>query len=653
MTESPNRSELPGAPADPPADRAIARDALRASEEKFSKAFHASPDSVNINRLRDGAFLEVNEGFTAMTGYTAEEVLGRSSLGPDLGIWVCAEDRARVQDGLRREDRVQGLEARFRRKDGSVFTGLMSAALIEIQGEPCLLTITRDMTDRERIENEFQQSRANLAALIESTRDLVWSVDRDHHLLAFNTALADHVRGSYGTMASLGEPLETVLPPRRSVRLAGLYERCVETGPFHLEYPLEDGRILDLAFNPITRDTERVGVSVFGKDITEARKAEEAVRESTRRLELAATSGSLGIWELNLEDGTQVWNDRMYEIYGLEPQARHPDHAYWCRHIVHPDDLDATDAAIQEALAGTRAYEFEFRVIRPDREIRHIKTHGHLVRDARGKPIRMIGINRDRTREVEAEQERRRLLLELQHADKMDSLGSLAGGVAHDINNVLAAIMGMASVLRDTEPDPGARDRALDAITLACTRGRDVVRSLLDFSRMDLESVGQVDLNIIVMEVIQLLAQTTLSRVQLATDFQEPLGLIQGDAGALSHALINLCVNAVDAMADGGRLVFRTRNLEPRWVQIELEDSGSGMTREVHEKALNPFFTTKPQGKGTGLGLSLVYSTVKAHRGDLDLQSEPGRGTCVRMKFPLARAAGEGPLTPPGGPGAL
>jgi len=196
MTESPNRSELPGAPADSPADRAIARDALRASEEKFSKAFHASPDSVNINRLRDGAFLEVNEGFTAMTGYTAEEVLGRSSLGPDLGIWVCAEDRARVQDGLRREDRVQGLEARFRRKDGSVFTGLMSAALIEIQGEPCLLTITRDMTDRERIENEFQQSRANLAALIESTRDLVWSVDRDHHLLAFNTALADHVRGS-------------------------------------------------------------------------------------------------------------------------------------------------------------------------------------------------------------------------------------------------------------------------------------------------------------------------------------------------------------------------------------------------------------------------------------------------------------------------
>ena len=369
---------------------------------------------------------------------------------------------------------------------------------------------------------------------------------------------------------------------------------------------------------------------------------EAALRDSVRRLELATSSGRLGVWELNLADGTQIWNDRMYEIYGLEPQSSHPDHAYWCRHIVHPDDLQATDAVIQEALAGARPYDIQFRVVRPDRKVRYVKSDAILVRDDQGRPVRVIGMNRDQTREVEAETERRRLLMDLQHADKMESLGGLAGGVAHDINNVLAAIMGMASVLRETNPDEAFRATALDTITLACTRGRDVVRSLLHFSRRNLECVAPVDLNILAKEMVQLLALTTLDRVRLTVDFQEPLDLLLGDAGALSHALINLCANAVDAMGDGGRLLVRTRNLDGGRVQIEVEDTGSGMTPEVFEKAVHPFFTTKEPGKGTGLGLSMVYSTVKAHRGEMVIQSQPGQGTCVRLSFPVAEA-GAGP----------
>ena len=616
-------------------ERKRAQDSLRASEEKFSKAFHASPDSVNINRLEDGLYLAVNEGFTRMTGYRPEEVLGRSSLPGDLGIWAEAADRDRLRERLRRDGLVQGLEAQFRRRDGSRLTGLMSASLIEVEGQTCVLTITREITERKRIENELEQSRASLAALIESTSDLVWSVDREHRLLVFNATLANHLRASYGTGAALGVDTAALLPPGRAAHWAALYEQCLAEGPFSMEYPMDDGRVLTMAFNPIRQGGAVVGVSVFGKDISAARKAEAAVRESAQRLELATSSAALGVWELNLADGTQIWNDRMYEIYGLEPQSSHPDHAFWCSRIVHPEDRQATDAAIQEALAGNRPYDFEFRVIRPDGSVRHVKSDALLIQDAQGRPARVIGINRDRTREVEAEAERRRLLLELQHADKMESLGSLAGGVAHDINNVLAAIMGMASVLKESVPGEETRAKALDTITLACIRGRDVVKSLLYFSRKDLEAVAQVDLNIIAKEMVQLLAHTTLNRIQLTTEFQEPLGQLQGDAGALSHALVNLCVNAVDAMADGGRLTLRTRNLDAGWIQLEVEDTGSGMTREVNQKALNPFFTTKPQGKGTGLGLSMVYSTVKAHRGHMEIRSAPGQGTCVTLRFPV------------------
>jgi C4-dicarboxylate-specific signal transduction histidine kinase len=366
----------------------------------------------------------------------------------------------------------------------------------------------------------------------------------------------------------------------------------------------------------------------------ELSRSESQYRSLAQRLELATASGSLGIWDRNLLDGTEFWNDRMYGIYGLERRASDPDYAFWLRNILHPEDRQATEAAIQAAIRGGQPYDLAFRVILASGEVRHVKSDGQVVRDAEGRPVRIIGINRDRTREVEAEAERRQLQAELQHAEKLDSIGSLAGGVAHDLNNVLAAILGMASVLRSGCPDGDPRAMPLDTITSACTRGRDVVRSLLTFARKDLEARGPVDLNGLAREVLQLLSCTTLSRVRTSTEFQEPLGLIEGDAGGLGHALINLCVNAVDAMPQGGALTVRTRQTAAGGVELSIRDTGEGMSPEVARRAIEPFFTTKPVGKGTGLGLAMVYGTVKAHRGTFEIRSEPGLGTEVILGFP-------------------
>ena len=622
--ETPQRSAVPFDSLEPGA----------VSLELYEQIVRSAQEGVIVYG-RDLSYLLWNPYMERLTGVCAADVLGRQP----LEAFPFLKDTGIIQ-GLREvlagaPESVDDFPFTVPSTGRSGWVSVTYSPLFDGKGEITgAIGMVRDISERRRIERELRQSRANMEALLESTNDMIWSVDLDFRLLTFNSTLADHLRRGYGTEITVGMAERDIVPERRASRWMAYYAQCIREGPFVAEYDLDDGRTFSWTFNRIIQDGATVGVSVFGQDISVQRRAEEAIRESAERLELATSSGSLGVWEMNLGDGTQIWNGRMFELYGLAPRAPHPDHAYWCAHIVHPDDLEATDAGIREALAGLRPYDFEFRAVRPDGEVRHIKSNGLVLRDEKGAPLKVIGVNRDRTREVAAEAERRRLLLDLQHADKMESLGSLAGGVAHDINNVLAAIMGMASLLREAAPDPPAQAKALDTITLACTRGRDVVRSLLNFSRKDLESVAQVDLNIIAKEMVLLLAHSTLSRVQLVTEFQEPLGLIQGDGGALSHALINLCVNAVDAMPDGGRLVLRSRNLDPQWVQMEVEDNGCGMTREVHEKAVNPFFTTKPQGKGTGLGLSMVYSTVKAHGGRLEIESRPGQGTCVRMKFP-------------------
>ena len=373
----------------------------------------------------------------------------------------------------------------------------------------------------------------------------------------------------------------------------------------------------------------------MARDITAQKLGEQALRESSQRLELAAASGQLGIWDRDLVEDTEIWNPRMYELYGLDPAAGPQDFAAWSRSTLHPEDRAATAAAIGAAIVGDGTYDLAFRVLHPDGAVRHIKSSAQVLRDAEGKPIRIIGINQDWTRQVLEEAERHRLQTELQHAEKMESIGSLAGGVAHDMNNVLAAIMGMATTLRSTCPDANPDAKALDTITRACTRGRDVVKSLLYFARRDLDAVGPVDLNAIAREMVQLLRYTTLRRVQVRTDFQEPLGLIEGDAGVLSHALINLCVNAVDAMPEGGTLAIRTRN-DPATgsIEISVQDDGAGMSGEVIRRSTEPFFTTKPRGQGTGLGLAMVYGTVKAHGGVFEIRSEPGRGTEVVLRFP-------------------
>jgi signal transduction histidine kinase len=337
---------------------------------------------------------------------------------------------------------------------------------------------------------------------------------------------------------------------------------------------------------------------------------------------------------------------RLYGVAVAEAMAD-PDLIY---RRIHPDDRGALAAAEDEAIRTLTPFRAEVRMLEPDGTVRWSSFVSNPTPLPDGSTI-WDGVEFIITDRKKSEEQQRLLQAQLLQAQKLDSLGSLAGGVAHDMNNVLGAVLAIASYHLEVQPPGGAVYRAFDTIAKAATRGGEMVRNLLNFARQTPARTQRVDLNGLVRDVIQLLERTTLAKVRLEAGLEEGLAPVLGDPGALANAIMNLAVNGVDAMDGGGTLRLRTRSLADGWVEILVEDTGAGMTADILHKALDPYFTTKETGKGTGLGLAMVYGTVKAHGGLLDIQSEPGRGTRVSLRFPGAGPDSlEDPEPPAGGP---
>lgn len=238
-----------------------------------------------------------------------------------------------------------------------------------------------------------------------------------------------------------------------------------------------------------------------------------------------------------------------------------------------------------------------------------------------------------------AEDERRRFEADLHHAQKLESLGSLSAGIAHDINNVLAAIYAVVETQSvKAAQDPGLLN-ALDLIAKATKRGRNLVGGLTAFARKELLEPEPTDLNALVHQEVDLLCRSTLQMIEFDLDLVEPAPFVHAERNRLAAALMNLCVNAIDAMPNGGKLTLRTGRSSESKVTLTVEDSGLGMPPEVLQRAMDPFFTTKPFGKGTGLGLSTTYATAKSHGGSLLIDSTPGKGTRVTLVLPELAAS--------------
>jgi len=377
---------------------------------------------------------------------------------------------------------------------------------------------------------------------------------------------------------------------------------------------------------------ERIGDSLAAA--ISRRQTMESLRESEYFFKESQRASQTGSYSSDLAKGFWKSSEVLDQIFGIDGTFTR-NLETWLD-LVHPEDREWIVRYLQDEVIGQRKdFDKEYRIIQKvTGELRWVHGRGAVRFDADGTLISMTGTIRDITEKKRLEEEHARLQAQLLQAQKMESLGSLAGGVAHDMNNVLGAILGIATANLHTQTQGTAIFKAFDTIAQAATRGGRMVQSLLGFARQSPAEEQNLDLNDLLLEEVTMLERTTMAKVRLEMDLASDLQRIRGDASALTHAFMNLCINAVDAMPEGGTLTLRSRNIDPAWVEVVVEDTGIGMPKEILDKALDPFFTTKEVGKGTGLGLSMVYRTTKAHQGQLEILSAQGQGTQVKLRFP-------------------
>jgi PAS domain S-box-containing protein len=403
----------------------------------------------------------------------------------------------------------------------------------------------------------------------------------------------------------------------------------------------------------IVRDAEARPVALMGSfiDVTARVRATEALREGEERLRQALRVADFGIFDHDQVADRIYWSPRQREIYGVGPDEEITLPLYMA--AVYPDDRGRIGEAVRWAHdpASGGAFDVEHRITRRDGAIRWLTTRAQTFFVGEGatrRPVRTVGAVRDVTEVRLAEEERERLREQLGHAQRLESVGRLAGGVAHDFNNMLAVILGTVELIRGRLDGPAWLTADLVEIERAALHARDVTRQLLAFSRRQVISPRAVDLNELLASTRRTLARLIGEDVRLEVLPAPDLWPVRLDPFQVDQILVNLAVNARDAMPSGGRLTIETANvhLDEAYcranagftpgdhVLLAVSDDGEGIPREVLPRIFEPFFTTKPVGRGTGLGLATVYGIVAQNGGTIHVYSEPGQGTSFKIYLP-------------------
>jgi len=751
---------------------ARSRTARSQSEEKFQLVFQTSPDSININRLSDGLYIDVNEGFTKLTGYTREDAIGKSSI--DLKIWDNSHDMKRLVNGLITDGYVENIEARFRRKNGQVGIGLMSARVLKLNQEDTILSITRDITERQQAEVALRESEERHRQIVESSTDAIlmrsggfiiyanpsavklfrashagellgkpyldlvhpddrpesierirkgmdekWiAPPREHRILTLDgqvvlvesTGVPVQYQGQtqiFGIIRDITERKRTEEELRENLlflrqtekigRICG-WKANIKTdelkwteGVYHIvEAPLgykpgleeglkfydtesipviknaltralEDGSPFVIQAKVITTTGKRLWAEVRGlqqvvegektsvvgtfQDITERKQVEEHLRETEKKYRELAESLPQVIFEVDLDGTLKYVNQTVYQLFGYTPEeiAR----GFNVLEAFIPEDRERVALDIMLNIQGQGLGRREYTAVRKDGT--RFPAGVHANRILRGQTATGVrGILIDLTKTKRAEEEKKKLEIQLQQAQKMEAIGALAGGIAHDFNNILSAIIGYTELARLND-GASTIENELNQVLIAANRAKDLVKQILAFSRQTDEERMPVSVGMVVKEAIKFLRATIPTTIEIKSRIDKNSGAVLANSVELHQIIMNLCTNAVHAIGDrGGVLEVEVRNAEIEHAQInnfvELEmgsyvlvsvkDTGYGMTPDVIKRIFDPYFTTKEKGVGTGLGLAVVHGIVKKSGGAIQVESEPGKWTIFYIYLP-------------------
>ncbi|MFI5251487.1 MAG: PAS domain S-box protein [Bacteroidota bacterium] len=406
-----------------------------------------------------------------------------------------------------------------------------------------------------------------------------------------------------------------------------------------------DGKkvVMDFSFSPVFEHDQIAGFVGIARDVTKRKVIEQALRTSEERFRRLTENAQDIIYRYNFLPSPrfEYISPVVAEITRYTPDEFYAN-SNLLLEIIHPDDRTVTEKYFQGE--GDFDQMLTTRMLRKDGKLIWVEQRNRPIYDETGALIALEGIARDITERITLEEQ-------LRQSQKLESIGTLAGGIAHDFNNILTIILGYSSILKSPKITPEKSIQYIDTIQKAVHRGTMMVRELLTIARKSDAELSPTNVNDLIQELIQLLRGTFPKTISISTNLHQDGIRIRADQNQLQQALLNVCVNARDAMPDGGELTIKTEispyhtlaerfpNLDNHdYLCITVQDTGTGMTEEIRQRIFEPFFTTKDLGKGTGLGLAVVYSIVKSHHGYINVESDTNAGTTISMYFPIDSA---------------
>ncbi len=485
--------------------------------------------------------------------------------------------------------------------------------------------------------------------------------------IAANTAAGQCVLVNEAAAQIIGASREAILAQNfrqlESWRQSGLLAAadkaldtgCTQSGEYYLVTSFGKEVWWDCSLTPFVSNGELHLLTVI-TDISERRRAQQALRESEERLALALEGAADGIWDYNAVTGFIYRSPHMAQLLGYGAEGLEPTLDAW-QAIVHPDDLQNVIEAWQAHIDGrTAQYLVEHRVRCANGEYLWISDSGNVVQScADGRPLRIVGVHKNVTERKRAEEDRAVLEAQLQQAQKIESVGRLAGGVAHDFNNMLSVIIGHTELALGEVDPTHSLHASLEEIRNAAIRSSGLTRQLLAFARKQTIEPQVLNLNETLSGMLKMLGRVIGEHIELVWQPADELWNVYIDPTQIDQILANLCVNSRDAIHGSGRIVIETSNaifednyssaqariVPGMYVKLTVSDDGCGIDSIAIEKLFEPFFTTKEIGHGTGLGLAAVYGAVKQNGGFINVYSEPGVGTTFKIYLPRYQQSGD------------
>jgi len=619
--------------------------ALKSSEERFSLAVRGTTDGIWDRDMKTNE-VYYSPRLSEMLGYAEYELRPRHKAFLDLLhhddiATLKANEQQTIDSGGKHIE----CEFRMRHKNGTWLNILSRGELIWEDGVPVRMVGTHvDITTRKQFEEELRRTEEMLFEGIEALPVGFAFFDEHDKLALFNTKYRSFLSES-AHLIEEGMFLEALVRDTANVAAALFrYKDKEEYIQARLRSVREDAN--DWIYTPsigrwisaTERTTNSGGFISIIEDITDHKEAEKAVGALLEHLREALSAARIASWELDA-DGNLYWSPELFELFGVDKENFDGTTAYFYKHV-HSDDRERVAESFDFAWANLERYLAEHRIIKGDGSTITVRETGKIVRDENLNAIKVIGMVQDVSEIVTLERK-------LQQAQKMEAIGQLSGGIAHDFNNLLAVIQGNAELLGELD---GQHPHMIADIIKASGRGAELTQRLLAFSRQQPLFSEEVDLCALTSDMLELLRRTLGVTIEIETFASENLRHAIADAGQVENALLNLAINARDAMPNGGKLTIGCSNMTLNddnsnkisgisagdYVVLSVTDSGVGMSAEVQRHAFEPFFTTKGVGQGSGLGLSMVYGFAQQSGGQATIYSEKGKGTTVKLYLPVA-----------------